>query len=112
MKPDDPFYEHYTSICKIIVSPMRLKIIEALGNEKLNVSEIQAKLRISMSNLSNHLAALHSVGVVGREKQGNFTYYYLVEPDLLEVLQQMRGVIHSIVSKRSQMMLASEIMPG
>jgi DNA-binding transcriptional ArsR family regulator len=89
---------------------MRLKIIEAIGSEKLNVSEIQAKLEISMSNLSNHLAALHSVGVVGREKKGNYIYYFLAEPGLLEVLQRMRGVIHSIVSKRNQQMMASHLM--
>ena len=112
MKHDDPFYEQYTSICKVIVSPMRLKIIEAIGSEKRNVSEIRTKLQISMSNLSNHLAALHGAGVVGREKQGNFIYYFLMEPGLLEVLQRMRVVIHSMMSKRNQMMMASDIMVG
>ena len=112
MFKEDPFYEEYAAICKTIVSPSRLRIIEAIGDQKLNVSEIQAQLELSMSNLSNHLSALHRVGVLGREKQGNFIYYFLTEPGILEVLKKMRSVIHSITSKRNQMMIQSNLMAG
>jgi DNA-binding transcriptional ArsR family regulator len=110
MFSEDSFYEEYSSICKTIVSPSRLKIIEAISDQKLNVSEIQAQLNISMSNLSNHLNALHQVGVVGREKKGNFIYYFLMEPALLKALEQMREVIRSIASKRNRKMIESEMI--
>jgi DNA-binding transcriptional ArsR family regulator len=106
----DPFYQEYALICKTIVNPTRLKIIEILGDQKMNVSEIQAQLNISMSNLSNHLTALHRIGVVGREKKGNFIYYYLAEPLLLEVMKTMRTVVHSIASRRNRMMIDSNLM--
>ena len=109
MLSEDPFYEEYALICKAIVSPVRLKIIETIGVEKPNVSEIQAKLHISMSNLSNHLSALHRIGVIGREKKGNFIYYYLMETDLLEVLEKMKAVIRSIASKKNKIMIESNI---
>jgi DNA-binding transcriptional ArsR family regulator len=109
---EDSFYQEYALICKTIVNPIRLKIIELIGDRKLNVSEIQAQINISMSNLSNHLTALHRVGVVGREKKGNFIYYYLVEPQLLEVLKAMRFVVHSIASRRNRMMIDSNLMTG
>ena len=107
---EDTFYEEYALLCKTIVNPIRLKIIESIGEHKLNVSEIQAHLNISMSNLSNHLTALHRVGVVGREKKGNFIYYFLMEPDLLAALQKMRKAIHSIAARRNELMIASKLM--
>ena len=109
MFTEDPFYEEYALFCKTIVSPIRLKIIETIGTDKPNVSEIQAKLHISMSNLSNHLSALHRIGVIGREKKGNFIYYYLMEPGLLEVLKKMKTVIRSIASKKNKIMIESNI---
>lgn len=106
----DPFYQEYALICKTIVNPTRLKIIEIIGDHKLNVTEIQTQLNISMSNLSNHLTALHRIGVVGREKKGNFIYYYLVEPQILEVTKKMRAVAHSIAARRNRMILDSNLV--
>ena len=110
MLNEDPFYEQYASICKTIVSPARLKIIEVIGDKRLNVSEIQAKLDISMSNLSNHLSALHRVGVLDRVKKGNFIYYFLTEAELLDALRKMRVVIHRIASTRNKMIMESDII--
>ncbi len=109
---EDSFYQEYALICKTIVNPIRLKIIEIIGDRKLNVSEIQTQLNISMSNLSNHLTALHRVGVVGREKKGNYIYYFLVETQLLEVMRKMRTVVHSIAARRNRMMIDSNLMTG
>ena len=101
MITDDMYYDQYALMCKTIVNPIRLKIINIIGDKKKNVSEIQKKLDISMSNLSNHLSALHRVGVLSREKKGNFIYYYLTEKSLLDVLKRMKQVIGSISSRRN-----------
>lgn len=104
MIKEDSFYEQYASMCKTIVNPVRLKVIEIIGDKKMNVSEIQKTMDISMSNLSNHLSALYRVGVLSREKQGNYIYYFLTEHTLMEVLQKMREVVRSITSKRNGIM--------
>lgn len=106
----DVFYEEYALICKTIVNPIRIQIIEVIGKEKLNVSDIQTQLNISKSNLSNHLSALHRIGVLGREKKGNYIFYYLMEFELLDVLQGMKRVVYSIASKRNQLMSESKIL--
>lgn len=101
MLNNDYFYEQYAQVCKTIVNPVRLKIIEVIRDTKLNVSQIQEKMNISMSNLSNHLNALYLMGVLGREKKGNFIYYFLTDLDLLAVLDKMKKVVRSIVAKRN-----------
>jgi ArsR family transcriptional regulator len=101
------FYDQYSSVCKTIVNPVRQRIIEIIGDSTLNVTKIQEKLNISMSNLSNHLSALYKVGVLSRKKEGNYVYYFLTEPKIIEVLERMKDIIVSIVQKKN-----SEIIKG
>jgi ArsR family transcriptional regulator len=101
MEINDMFYEQYALICKTIVNPVRLRIINVIGEKKINVTEIREEIGISMSNLSNHLSALNRVGILSREKKGNYIYYYLTELSLLEVLDKMKKVIQSVSSKRN-----------
>ncbi len=105
---EDSFYEQYALICKTIVNPVRLKIIEIIGKDKLNVSEIQTKLNISMSNLSNHLSALYRVGVLSRAKKGSFIYYFLTDQELLLALGKMRDVVSSVTAIKNKMMLENQ----
>ncbi len=103
----DVSYEQYAFVCKTIVNPIRLKIIEIIGPSKKNVSELQSELGITMSNLSNHLNSLHNAGILVREKKGNFIYYSLMEPELVEVIKKMKMVIHSIALKKNQIITNS-----
>lgn len=97
---NDEFLELYVLLCKTVSKPDRLKIIKAIGEGKMNVSTLQKELNISMSNLSNHLNGLYRAGVLGREKQGNYTYYYLIEPRLLQGISQMQEIFKYITSRR------------
>jgi DNA-binding transcriptional ArsR family regulator len=53
-----------------------------------------------MSNLSNHLNDLYRSGVLGKEKQGNYVYYYLTEPKLLQAIAQMQDILKTIFGRR------------
>jgi ArsR family transcriptional regulator len=108
----DNYYEQYGAICKAIVKPIRLQIIETIGEGKLNVSQLQEKLSLSMSNLSNHLSALYNVGVLQKEKKGNYIYYFLAEPQLLKVLLSMREVISSITIRKDSNLLTQPLSTG
>ena len=97
---NEHFLEMYVLMCRTITKPDRLKIIEAIGENKLNVTALQKQLNISMSNLSNHLNDLYRAGILAREKQGNFVFYYLVEPKLIDAVVQMQEIFKSISSRR------------
>ena len=96
MKRTDKFYEAYSAFCQTVTNPIRLKIIESLGSDKLNVSELQEKVEVSMSNLSNHLSPLYKLGVLDREKKGNFTYYFLADGEILDIILKMGGFMDKI----------------
>ncbi len=100
MQVNDDFLEFYVLMCSSISKPARLKIIATIGEGKKNVSELQKELDITMSNLSNHLNGLYRAGIVGKEKQGNYVYYYLNEPDLLKGIAKMQDLFKTISTKR------------
>lgn len=97
---NEDFLESFVLMCQVITKPARLKIIDQIGNNKVNVSDLHRQLHMPMSNLSNHLNDLYRSGILGKEKQGNYVYYYLKEPKLLQGLSRMQEILKSINSKR------------
>ena len=100
MLNNDSFYEYYSLICRTITTPSRLKIIETIGRNKMNVSQIYEATGLSRSNLSNHLGALYKIGVLGREKVGNFIYYYISHPEILKIIKMMMDLVVKISKDR------------
>jgi ArsR family transcriptional regulator len=98
---DEQFLELYVLMCRTISKPVRLKILDLIGTGKVKVGDMQKELGISMSSLSNHLNDLYRAGVLGREKQGNFVFYYLTKPDLLKGIANMQGIIKDITARRT-----------
>ncbi|MCK4762700.1 MAG: winged helix-turn-helix transcriptional regulator [Candidatus Aminicenantes bacterium] len=96
---NDDLFELYAVMCKTISKPTRLKILHYIGTGKANVSDMHKALNVSMSSLSNHLNDLYRAGVLTREKQGNFVYYSLSEPGLLEVIDNMQNIIKKMSSR-------------
>lgn len=57
----------------------RLRILEALRDDELRVSDLVGRTGLSQPNASKHLACLWGCGLVAREKRGREVYYWLVE---------------------------------
>jgi ArsR family transcriptional regulator len=96
----DEFLELYALMCRTISKPIRLKILQLIGNSKMNVTEIQKNLNISLPSLSNHLNDLYRAGILKKEKSGNFVFYYLTQPELLSSIKQMMHTIVRIMGQR------------
>lgn len=68
-------------ILKSLADDTRLRIINLLGKQELNVTELCEILGVSQSNLSKHLARLRLTGVVNDRREGLNVYYYLRKPE-------------------------------
>ena len=66
----------------------------------MNVSQIYEATGLSRSNLSNHLGALYKIGILGREKVGNYIYYYIAQPEILNVMDMMMKIVVKISKDR------------
>ena len=67
-------------ILKSFADDTRLRIINLLNHQELNVTELGEILRKNQSNLSKHLSRLRLTAVVGDKRKGLNVYYYLIKP--------------------------------
>ena len=67
-------------ILKSFADDTRLRIINLLNHQELNVTELCGILHKNQSNLSKHLSRLRLTGVVGDKRDGLNVYYYLIKP--------------------------------
>jgi len=72
-----------------------------LLREHLLEMALQEELKVPMSNLSNHLNDLYRSGILIKEKQGNFAYYSLAEPDLINGINRMQKIFQTIFTNRN-----------
>lgn len=67
----------YTPILKAMANTHRLKILHLLNKEELNVGNLEKKLDLSQSALSQHLAILRKSGIVKTRRNAQTIFYKL-----------------------------------
>ena len=65
-------------ILKSFADDTRLRIINLLNKQELNVTELCEVLGKNQSNLSKHLSRLRLTGIVGDKREGLNVYYCLI----------------------------------
>ena len=68
-------------ILKCFADDTRIRIINLLDKEPLNVTELCEILEGAQSNVSKHLARLRLAGVVSDKRRGFNVYYTLTQPE-------------------------------
>ena len=64
---------------KALSEESRLRIVSLLIDRELCVCEMEACLNMTQSNVSRHLIALKSCGILASEKHAQWTYYRISE---------------------------------
>lgn len=66
-------------VLRALANIHRLQILRALGEGALWVGDLQTRLPLSQSALSQHLARLRDVGIVATRRQGQAIAYRIVD---------------------------------
>ena len=96
MKPSaqqDRLFESQAAICKTFTNPWRLRIVDALGDRELTVSELVDALGIPKSNVSQHLGIMREKGIVQWRREGGHVYYWLASSKIVLACRLMREVL-------------------
>ncbi len=86
-------FELQAAICKTFANPWRLRIVEALGDREITVSELVSLLGASKANISQHLGIMREKGVVEFRREGGNVFYRLSNPKILVACRLMRDVL-------------------
>lgn len=77
---------------KALGHPARIQVLEVLCAGEFSVGDLQPRVGIELSHLSQQLAVLRKAGLVSTRKEGTSVYYSLRDPlirDLLSVAKQL-----------------------
>ena len=86
----EALFESIAGMGKAFASPRRLELIDLLAQGPRSVEELARASGQSTANASQHLQALHSSGVVKRERDGTRVNYSLAGPDVLRLWVLLR----------------------
>jgi DNA-binding transcriptional ArsR family regulator len=77
---------------KALSHPIRIRILELLRTGEMTVSELQMRLEIEASSVSQQLGVLRSRQLVVGRKEGTSVYYRVTDPQVFELLDVARAM--------------------
>jgi DNA-binding transcriptional ArsR family regulator len=90
--PNETAYERTAVIGRAMADPKRLCVLESLADGELSVSDLSARVRCQVPNMSQHLAVLRSAGLVTTRRDGTTVYYRLTDPRVFEAFQLLQSI--------------------
>jgi rhodanese-related sulfurtransferase/predicted transcriptional regulator len=85
-------FEAIAMMGKAFASPVRLELLDLLGQAPRTVDELARVSAQSAANVSQHLQALHTAGLVSREREGTRVRYALAGDEALRLWLTLREV--------------------
>ncbi len=100
---DQQVFEKQANICKAFANPIRLHLLDLLGQRNFTVSELQRELGITKANLSQHLAVLRGSGVVITHHHGKQVVCALAVTEIKQACQLIRNVLRAQIREARRM---------
>ena len=80
------------SFLKQLANSKRLMILCVLSEGELSVGELNQRVPLSQSALSQHLAKLRAVGFVSTRRESQSIFYKLADPRVVLIIQSLYQV--------------------
>lgn len=77
------------TLLRLLGNERRLMVLCQLANGELSVSEIQSRVGLSQSALSQHLALLREEGIVATRRESQTIYYRIVDHAAMRVIETL-----------------------
>ena len=95
-------YKLHAEICKVFSNPIRLEILNLLRDQKMSVTELINKTKLSQANISQHLSIMKSKGIVTSERKGKNIFYKLSNPRIIKAFDIIREVLAERLEKSNK----------
>ncbi len=90
---DDIVLDRLARYFRALSEPQRLKILDLLRGDAMNVGELTQRLGCSQANVSKHLALMTEAGLVEREPRGTSVYYRFADPEVYQLCDLVCGQV-------------------
>jgi ArsR family transcriptional regulator len=100
-----PLHQVKAEFFKTLGHPVRIRVLELLNAAaELSVTELQQRIGVEFSHLSQQLAVLRRAGLVSTRKQKNTVYYSLAAPEVAELLAVARRILVGVLNDQVAML--------
>ncbi len=89
---------------KVLASPVRIRLLEELRGGPTTVGDLQQRLGLDSSNVSQHLALLRAQGVVVTRRDGNKIWYAVAEKRIFNILDAARTIFENRVKASTRLL--------
>jgi ArsR family transcriptional regulator len=93
---------------KALAHPSRIQILEILRQGEQTVSELQARLEIDASSVSQHLSILRGRQIIEGRKVGTSVFYRVLDDQLFTILDAARAIFGARVQGLQGILHASQ----
>ena len=87
MKKTD--YDHISETLKVLGHPARLKMLTGILKDECNVAQIQNKLGLPQSTISQHLSSLRNKGIIKGRSEGTKRCYKVIDETAIKILKMI-----------------------
>lgn len=87
---------------RILSEPIRLRILQALRDGELTVTELTREIDISQPNASKHLRILQDAGILRRDQRGNSVYYAMADDSIFELCELVCGSLETRFREKAE----------
>ena len=98
----DAHVEEVAGLFSVLSEPSRLKLLRALMQRDMTVSELMEATDMKQGNVSKHMGVLLAARFVARVQEGNFARYMLADPTIYQLCALMCGRIEDDVKRRAK----------
>lgn len=89
---------------KVLADPMRLEILQYVGDEEKTVGEIAAAIKASQPNVSKHLKIMQDGGILNRRQEKNNVYYRVADPSIFNLCDMVCGSLKERFESQAKML--------
>ena len=86
---------------RVLGEPLRLRLLVALEGGEKNVTELVQETGATQGNVSKHLGILSEAGMVSRRKEGLKVFYFISDPQIIELCDLMCARLEQEFTKKS-----------
>lgn len=103
----DPLVELIAERFRCLGEPMRIRLLDRLGEGEATTGELQAAVGASQQNVSKHLGVLLKAGMVSRTKRGTAAVYAVADDAVFDLCELVCGGLRRRVDELDAVLAGS-----
>jgi ArsR family transcriptional regulator len=99
-----PLYQAKAEFFRMLGHPVRIRVLELLGDGPRPVRDLLAETGVEASNLSQQLAVLRRAGIVVSTRDGAQVVYALAGPDVADLMRAARRILTEVLQSQAELL--------